>query len=76
MTDKISLTEDQIDHIVRTIDSLDAKQRGVVEEMLDRIRFDGIYETELKRELGKLRSKYLISEIDYRNIEEAIFGKK
>jgi len=73
MSDKIYLTDGQVEKILYAIDSLDAKERQIVEEMLDRIRKDGIYETELERELGKLRSEYLISDIDFKNIEEAIF---
>jgi len=74
MTDKINLTQDQIRKITALIDSLDAKERYIVREMLERIKSDGIYETELERELGRLRSEHLISDIDRRNIEEAIFG--
>jgi hypothetical protein len=74
MSDKIYLTDDQVESILSKIDSLDTKERHIVEEMLDRIRRDGIYDTELHRELLKLRSKYLISEIDFRNIEQAIFS--
>lgn len=73
MSDKIYLTDDQIEAILGRIESLDAKERRVVESMLDRIRRDGIYKSELERELGALRAKYEISEIDYRNIKEAIF---
>jgi len=76
MSDKIYLTGDQVERIVQSIDSLDTKERHIVEQMLDRIRRDGIYDTELKRELSKLRSKYLISDIDFKNIEEAIFGNE
>ena len=75
MSDKINLTNDQIEKITSVIDSLDSKERYIVEEMLERIKSGGIYETELERELNKLRSEYLISDIDKRNIEEAIFGK-
>jgi|GEM_PF-2312556 len=74
MTDKINLTNDQIEKIISVIDSLDTKERYIVEEMLERIKSGGIYETELERELGKLRNEHLISDIDRRNIEEAIFG--
>ncbi|NIP32719.1 hypothetical protein GWN26_07005 [Candidatus Saccharibacteria bacterium] len=75
MSDKIYLTDEQIEKITSVIDSLDTKERHIVEEMLERIKSGGIYETELERELAKLRSEYLISDIDRRNIEEAIFGK-
>lgn len=76
MSDKIYLTNEQIEKITHVIDSLDTKERHIVEQMLERIKSGGIYETELERELAKLRSGYLISDIDRRNIEEAIFGKK
>jgi len=75
MSEKIYLTNEQIEKITSVIDSLDTKERYIVEEMLERIKSGGIYETELKRELAKLRGEYLISDIDRRNIEEAIFGK-
>jgi len=75
MSDKIYLTDEQIEKITSVIDSLDTKERHIVEEMLERIKSGGIYETELERELAKLRSEYLISDIDRRNIEKAIFGK-
>jgi hypothetical protein len=75
MSDKIFLTDDQVEGILAKIDSLDTKERQIVEEVLDRIRRDGIWESELDRELDKLRSDHLISEIDRRNIEEAILGK-
>jgi len=74
MSDKIYLTDNQVESILHAIDSLDTKERHIVEEMLDRIKRDGIYETELHRELSKLRGKYLISDIDLKNIEEAIFS--
>ena len=76
MSEKIYLTNEQIEKIVSVNDSLDTKERHIVEQMLERIKSGGINETELKRELGKLRSDYLISDIDRRNIEEAIFGKE
>jgi Mg/Co/Ni transporter MgtE len=76
MSDKIYLTDEQIERITSVINSLDTKERHIVEQMLERIKSGGIYKTELERELEKLRRRYLISDIDRRNIEEAIFGKK
>ena len=73
MSDKIYLTDDQIEAILARIESLDAKERKIVESALDRIRRDGIYRSELERELAALRSEYRISDIDYRNIKQAIF---
>lgn len=74
MSDKIYLTDERVERIINSIDSLDTRERNIVEKMLGSIKRDGIYKTELHRELSKLRSKYLISDIDFKNIEEAIFS--
>jgi hypothetical protein len=75
MTDKVNLTNAQIDKITLLIDTLSQKEREIVRDLLERIKSGGIYETELHRELLKLRKEYKISEVDMRKIEEAIFGK-
>ncbi|MBU1922069.1 hypothetical protein KKD84_02480 [Patescibacteria group bacterium] len=73
MADKVYLTDEQIRKLTLFIDTLSQKERETVRDLLKRIKGDGIYEAELHRELLKLRKEYLISEIDMKNIEQAIF---
>jgi len=73
MANKVHLTDEQIRKLTLCIDTLSQKERETVRDLLKRIKSDGIYEAELHRELLKLREEYLISEIDMKKIEQAIF---
>jgi hypothetical protein len=72
--DSKRLTTEQIKKLAFGIASLSQQQRGTIREVLERLVRDGIiWRRELHVELRKLKEAGMISDIDRRAVEAAVF---
>jgi hypothetical protein len=73
----IKITKEELDKLTFGIESLDQTQRELVRHELKQMRdrTGGIlYEESVRKELSRMKNEGEISDVDVRNIVEALFG--